>query len=158
MKKNSLLKPWFSVVLCLVLTAAMALTMTGCVDGNNTTTTTTATTTAAVTTTTTMSGPTELGRGEMRFLFTVADGEGNTTEFAILTDEVMVGTALQNLDLIDGTMGDYGLYVKTVNGITVDYDKDGAYWAFYINGEYAVSGVDTTPVTDGATYAFKVEK
>ena len=49
-------------------------------------------------------------------------------------------------------------YEKTVNGITADYDTDGSYWAFYVNGEYASSGVDSTPVVDGDTYSFKVEK
>lgn len=159
MKKNAFSTRWLSAVLCLVLMAAMALTMTGCTDGNATTTTTTAaTTTTTVVTTTTTAGPTELGRGEMSFLFNVTDVEGNVTEFKILTDETMVGTALQNLDLIDGIVESYGLYVKEVNGITADYDKDGTYWAFYINGEYATAGVDTTPITDGATYEFKVQK
>ena len=54
--------------------------------------------------------------------------------------------------------GDYGLYVKTVNGVTADYDVDQTYWAFYINGEYASTGVDATSVTAGDTYSFKVEK
>ena len=49
-------------------------------------------------------------------------------------------------------------YVKTVNGITADYDADGVYWAFYVNGEYAVSGVDSTPIAEGESYSFKVEK
>ncbi len=47
---------------------------------------------------------------------------------------------------------------ETVNGITADYDKDGVYWAFYVNDEYAQSGVDSTTITEGAAYAFKVEK
>lgn len=47
---------------------------------------------------------------------------------------------------------------KTVNGMTADYDKDGVYWAFYINGEYAMTGVDATNITDGAQYAFRMEK
>lgn len=47
---------------------------------------------------------------------------------------------------------------KTVNGMTADYDKDGVYWAFYIDGEYAMTGVDATNVTDGAQYAFRMEK
>ena len=47
--------------------------------------------------------------------------------------------------------------MKTVNGITLDYDKDGKYWAFYVDGEYATSGVDSTPITDGASYALKAE-
>ena len=39
-----------------------------------------------------------------------------------------------------------------------DYDVDGTYWAFYVNGEYATSGVDTTTIKDGESYMFKVEK
>lgn len=47
---------------------------------------------------------------------------------------------------------------KTVNGMTADYDKDGVYWAFYIDGVYAMTGVDATNITDGAQYAFRMEK
>ena len=47
---------------------------------------------------------------------------------------------------------------KIVNGMTADYDKDGVYWAFYIDGEYAMTGVDATNITDGAQYAFRMEK
>jgi hypothetical protein len=68
-----------------------------------------------------------------------------------------VGNALLKLELIAGEEAQYGLYVKTVNGITYDYDADGKYWAFYENGVYATAGVDTTPVTAGATYEFKAE-
>ena len=31
-------------------------------------------------------------------------------------------------------------------------------WAFYIDGEYAMTGVDATNITDGAQYAFRMEK
>ena len=79
-------------------------------------------------------------------------------KYLIKTDEPQVGTALQNLNLIDGEQGDYGLYVKTVNGVTLDYNTDGMYWAFYVNGEYAMTGVDKTDVQSGATYEFKAEK
>jgi len=48
--------------------------------------------------------------------------------------------------------------VKSVNGITADYDVDQTYWAFYVNDAYATSGVDVTPIEAGAKYAFKVEK
>ena len=47
--------------------------------------------------------------------------------------------------------------VTTVNGITVDFDTDGVYWAFYINDEYAQSGVDATPIEEGANDSFRVE-
>ena len=60
-------------------------------------------------------------------------------------------------EVIAGEDGQYGLYVKTVNGETVDYDKDGKYWAFYINGEYGMTGVDVTEIVEGDSYALKVE-
>ena len=69
-----------------------------------------------------------------------------------------MGAALQELELIEGEEGDYGLYVKSVNGIIADYDLNGTYWAFYINGEYAMSGVDVTEIEEGAAYALRVEK
>lgn len=101
---------------------------------------------------------TEAQSTEVAFVFTVVDAEGNETSFDIATDKETVGEALLEEGLIAGEESEYGLYVKTVNGITADYDTDGTYWAFYVNGEYASSGVDTTAVEEGATYSFKVEK
>ena len=102
--------------------------------------------------------PTDLGEGQTAFTFTVVDNEGNETHFEIHTDKETVGDALLELELIDGEVGQYGLYVKVVNGGTADYDVDKTYWAFYINGEYGFTGVDATKVEAGAAYMFKVEK
>lgn len=102
-------------------------------------------------------GESVLGEGDTKFAFTVVDQDGNETKLEIHTDKETVGEALLELGLIDGEESEYGLYVKTVNGITADYDTDGVYWAFYVNGEYAQSGVDATAITDGDTYSFKVE-
>ena len=157
MKQTATFKNSMSIVLALVLTAAIALTMTACDGGQQPTVTTTAPT---VTTTTVATKPTatKLGVGQATFTFQVVDKDGNQTDFVIDTDEATVGEALLNLGLIEGEDGAYGLYVKKVNGITADYNVDGTYWAFYVNGEYATGGVDTTAVADGATYQFKVEK
>ena len=99
-----------------------------------------------------------LGEGQTQFMFTVVDKDGNATNFEIHTDKETVGDALLEVELIAGEESEYGLFVKTVNGITADYDVDQTYWAFYINDEYASSGVDTTAIEDGKTYSFKVEK
>ena len=99
-----------------------------------------------------------LGVGQTKFLFTVVDKEGNETNFEIHTDKETVGEALLELELIAGEDGEFGLYVKTVNGMTADYDVNQTYWAFYIDGEYAMSGVDVTTIEEGKAYAFKVEK
>ena len=99
-----------------------------------------------------------LGEGQTKFAFVVVDKDGNETSFEIHTDKTIVGDALLEVGLIAGEAGAYGLYVKTVNGITADYDVDQTYWAFYVNGEYATAGVDTTVIEESTTYSFKVEK
>ncbi len=146
--KKTTLKRLLSFILCIVLIAAMALFTYGCSDDE--------------TNTPTESGEahvvTVLGTGQTAFNFTVVDKDGNETHFEIHTDKTTVGEALQQLNLIEGEPGAYGLYVKKVNGIVANYDEDKTYWAFYENGEYAVSGVDTTNIVAGATYSFKVEK
>ena len=141
-----------SLLLCMLLTVAMALSAIGCNSSSNSGTVTSNETTVA------SSGSNVLGEGKTKFTFTVVDKDGNETEFEIHTDKETVGAALQELNLIAGENSEYGLYVKTVNGITADYDTDKVYWAFYVDGKYATSGVDTTPVTEGGSYSFKVEK
>lgn len=91
------------------------------------------------------------------FTFEVVPKEGDTRTFTITTEKATVGEALLDERLIAGEQQAAGFYVKTVDGITADYDVDQTYWAFYINGEYGMTGADSTPVEDGATYTFKVE-
>ena len=149
MTNNTFTKRVLSAVLCLALIAATALTFTAC-KNEEPPASAPASSTATV-------EPKDLGEGATAFNLQVVDKGGNTTDFVIHTDEKTVGAALQKVELIQGEMGDYGLYVKTVNGITADYDVDKTYWAFYIDGAYAMTGVDKTDIVAGATYALKIE-
>ena len=142
-----------SLLLCMMLIVAMAFGTIGCNEKNNNDSHTTTKNTQNAN-----SEITVLGEGETKFTLTVVDKEGNETLFEIHTEKETVGDALLELNLIEGEDGAYGLYVKTVNGITADYDADQTYWAFYINGEYASTGVDTTKITAGDSYSFQVEK
>ena len=151
--KTNCTKKTTSFILCMVLIVAMALSTSGC-NGSQKNETPSASSTSNVSSS---SDVTVLGEGSTVFPFSVTDQDQNTTQFEIHTDKETVGDALLELDLIAGDESEYGLYVKTVNGITADYDKDGKYWAFYIDGEYAMTGVDSTTITDGASYSFKVE-
>ena len=133
MKRNSM-KKTLSLVLCVVLIAALALFAAGCGTGSNETT------------------------GETKtFTFIVVDTEGKETTHEITTTAKTVGEALLAEELIAGEEGPYGLYVKTVGGITLDYETDGKYWAFYEGEEYGLTGVELTDITDGATYSFRAE-
>jgi hypothetical protein len=101
---------------------------------------------------------TEVGVGSTVFDFEVVDGEGKITKFKVKTDKKTVGEALVDAKLIEGDESAFGLYVKKVNGIEADYDKTKTYWAFYIDGKMAPTGVDMTEIKDGSVYSFKVEK
>ena len=81
-----------------------------------------------------------IGQGAVAFTVEVQGAGGKTVTFTVNTDEETVGAALLKLGVIAGDDSEYGLYVKTVNGETADYDTDGTYWGFYINGEYAATG------------------
>lgn len=78
--------------------------------------------------------------------------EDHLITFTVLTDETVLGDALLAVDLISGEESQYGLYVKVVNGMTADYDKDGHYWSLLIDGDYAMTGVDSTEITEGTVY------
>ena len=129
--KHSSIRKLLALLGCIVLIAALALTFCGC--GRN-------------------------GKAETKaFQVVVTDLNGQETTFHYTSDKESVGQALLAEGLIQGEQGDYGLYVKTVNGLTLDWEKDGKFWAFYIDGEYAATGVDQTPITEGSTYGFKPE-
>lgn len=155
-------------ILCAVLAWTVAFGITGCTDNTPETpeTGTPAVSTAAEVSdtvgttadTTADNGLRRLGEGDTTFTLTVTDGNGAETLFEIATDKTTVGEALTELGLIEGEEGPYGLYVKKVNGILADYDTTGTYWAFYIDGEYAMTGIDQTNAENGHSYALKVEK
>lgn len=144
-------KKALSFALCMTLIVAMAFYTTGCNDKNGKTS-------QAETESGVSAEKETVGEGETKFDFTVVDAEGNETKFEVHTDKEFVGEALSELGLIEGEDSEYGLFVKTVNGITLDFEKDGKYWAFYVNEEYAQSGVDATAIVEGESYSFRTEE
>ena len=94
---------------------------------------------------------TEIGSGEKTLVVEVKANDRSVT-FTIHTNQTTVGAAMIEHQLLAGEEGAYGLYVKSVNGMVADFDVDQTYWAFYVNGEYAMTGVELTEITEGATY------
>ena len=135
----------FRSVLSLVLVAAMVLMFAGCGQNQN-------------------EDPTEAPTNqqeaqEKSFPFEIVALDGTKKEFTVKYDsEKTVGEALVNEGLISGSDSQYGLMVDTVDGQKYTYNEDKVYWAFYIDGQYAMTGVDSTPIEDGKVYCFKAEK
>ena len=91
--------------------------------------------------------------GEKTFTVEVVHSDQSEKSFTYTTDMEFVGEALQAEGLLLGEEGPYGLYITSVDGEEAIYEESGAYWSFYEGGEYAVQGIDLTPVQDGAQYA-----
>ena len=66
----------------------------------------------------------------------------------VYTDAEFLRQALEEQKLVEGEESQYGLYVKTVNGVTADEAKE-EWWCFTKDGEDVMTGVDSTPVADG---------
>ena len=92
------------------------------------------------------------------FKVVVTDLNGNETAFEYTSSAASVGEALVAEGLIEGHETEYGLYIDTVNGITADWDADQTYWAFYINGENATTGIDGTKIVADTTYGLTLTK
>ena len=92
------------------------------------------------------------GANEKSFTVTVVHADGTEKVFAYESAETNVGPVLEAAGLIKGNAGPYGMEITHVDGEQAIYDTDKAYWALYEGAEYALQGIDTTPVTDGGTY------
>lgn len=95
----------------------------------------------------------ETVRGAKTFTVTVVHRDETAKTFTYHTDQEYLGKALLDKGLIQGEDGPYGLYVTTVDGETADYDTDGGYWALYQGEEYAMQGIDQTPIADGDAFS-----
>lgn len=101
-----------------------------------------------------------IGEGEKHIYVTATDSVNQELigTFEFYTDAENIGDALSEYGFISGDDGDYGLYVKVVNGVKAEYETDGTYWAFYVNGDLATTGVSSTPVEDEMSYMFQIEE
>ena len=92
----------------------------------------------------------EIFAGEKSFTLTVVHKDGTEKVFALTSAEEFLGDALVAEGIIVESDSP-GLY-NTVDGETTDYSKDQSYWGFFIDGEYAMEGMNTTPITEGSQY------
>ncbi len=90
--------------------------------------------------------------GQASFTVVVVHKDGTEKTFQYTTEEEFVGPVLEKDGLIQGNAGPYGMEITHVDGEKAVYTEDNAYWSVYEEAEYALQGIDTTPVVDGRTY------
>lgn len=72
---------------------------------------------------------------------------------SVQTDAETLRDALEPEGIIAGDEGEYGLFVKTVDGETAD-DSRQQWWCITKGGEQLMTGVDETLIADGEQYEF----
>ena len=85
------------------------------------------------------------------------DGTEKKLEYA--TDLEYLSELLLEKELATGyTSEEYGFTIEAVDGITLDWSKDGAYWALYEGDEYATTSAAGIVLVDGGVYKLVYEK
>ncbi|MDR2598790.1 MAG: DUF4430 domain-containing protein, partial [Oscillospiraceae bacterium] len=96
----------------------------------------------------------EIGTGNTTFQFEAVDNNEETTIWFVSTNEETVGAALLEVGLIEGDVSAFGLFVSKVNGLVADWDVNQSWWAFYIDSEMSMYGVDDVEINVESVYAF----
>ena len=100
--------------------------------------------------------------GSKHVTIEVVNEEEKSTIYELQTDakyleEAMIEAKEQGLTY-EGDEGAYGLMITHINGKRAVYEKDHAYWSFYVNGEYCQYGIKEQPVEDGDAFKIVYEK
>lgn len=96
----------------------------------------------------------ETAAGAKTVTVEVTHADGSTAEFTYQTDLEYLGELLQQEGLISGSPGDFGLFVETVDGETVDYATNQSWWRLTCNGQDALTGADAVVLHDGDRYGW----
>ena len=84
------------------------------------------------------------------------DGTQKNLEFG--TDHEYLADLLLEKELVTGYESEeFGFTIESVDGVTTDWNVDGAYWALYEGDEYAVTGASAIVLTDGGVYRLVYE-
>lgn len=92
--------------------------------------------------------------GSKAITIEVVDSEGESTVYELQTDAEFLAQAMDEADGLKyvAEEGPYGLTVSEVNGESAVFEVDGAYWGFFVNGEYCNYGISEQPVEDGDAF------
>ena len=89
---------------------------------------------------------------EKTFTIQVVHSDGTVLEKELTTQQTYLANALFDASLLTEEEGlETGMYT-IVDGEEASWEKAQAYWGFFVNGDYAIEGMNTTEIEDGAVY------
>ena len=98
--------------------------------------------------------------GSKSITLTVVNSAGEETAYSLKTDALYLAQAMDEAEGLtyESYEGPYGLTVEAVNGERAIYSENGAYWGFFVNGQYCNYGVSEQPVQDGDAFVIAYTK
>ena len=95
----------------------------------------------------------ETAEGSKTITVSVVHSDGSVKEFTYHTDERFLGPVITENGLVEGSVGEFGLVIESVDGEKASWEENQSYWALYIGEEYATTGADTTTIHDGDAFS-----
>lgn len=95
--------------------------------------------------------------GNKSITIEVMNDKQERTTYELNTDAEYLRQAMEEAEglTFSGAESEYGMMVDTVNGVKADYNENGAYWGFYVNGDYCNYGIDDQPILDGDVFSIE---
>lgn len=97
------------------------------------------------------------GQKNVTIVIVYEDGTEKKLEYTTTCEHL--SDLLLEKELVTGYASEeYGFTIESVDGITLDWATDGAYWALYEGEEYAVTSAAGIVLTEGGVYKLVYEK
>ena len=87
----------------------------------------------------------------------VVHGDETEKTFQYHTDAEYLVEVLKENELVSGEEGEYGLFIKTVDGETADESKQ-QWWCITKGGEQVNTSADQTPIADGEQFELTLKE
>lgn len=95
------------------------------------------------------------GEGDIAITVTITHTDETVNTYTVKTNALYLSDALLEAELMEAHEDIYGLYIDAMDGEKADMAENKA-WCFDKNGASCETGVSTTPIADGDTYAFYI--
>lgn len=146
LKMNKKLERLLKSVLCISLAVVMSLIISACGKGEN------SNSDAG------KKGYKKLGEGENNFYLEIEKGNGKVSKYELFTDEVTVGAALAEQNMVTYAKTDKDeTYISELDGKKIDFQTKKEFWALYYNGNYLTSNPDSEFIMCGDVYVMKID-
>ena len=101
----------------------------------------------------------EAVEGQKNVTVVIVYGDGTEKKLEYTTTCEHLSDLLLEKELVTGYASqEYGFTIESVDGITLDWSTDGAYWALYEGDAYATESAAGIVLTDGGVYKLVYEK